>query len=62
MLDILEKVACWPMMAEDGTLFVDAGGNKYWYKDSLLHRSGGPAIVMADGTEQWYIDGNYIDT
>ena len=30
-------------------------GNKYWYKDDLLHREGDlPAIEYSNGTKYWY--------
>jgi len=32
-------------------------GNKYWYKDGLLHRENGPAAEFSDGTKIWYIKG-----
>jgi hypothetical protein len=28
-----------------------------WYKDDLLHRTDGPALVCSDGYEAWYFEG-----
>lgn len=28
-----------------------------WYKNGLLHREDGPAIICNDGTQEWYIEG-----
>lgn len=36
---------------------VDNIGNEYWYKDDLLHREGGPAMICDSGTEYWYMHG-----
>ena len=31
----------------------------YWYREgtTILHRVGGPAVELADGTKQWCLDG-----
>ena len=31
-----------------------ANGNKYWYKNGLLHRTDGPAVERADGNKSWW--------
>lgn len=39
---------------------------RYWrvakpgIRSGLLHRSGGPAIELANGEKQWWIDGKHI--
>ncbi len=38
-------------------LEIDKFGNKYWYKNDLLHRKDGPAIEYADGEKYWWING-----
>lgn len=36
----------------------DAFNDTYWYnKDRELHRLDGPAIVRANGIENWFING-----
>jgi len=35
----------------------DGSGNKYWYRDGLLHKDGGPAIEFVNGNCMWYCDG-----
>ena len=32
-------------------------GNKYWYKEGILHREDGPAIDLVDGSKEWYKEG-----
>jgi hypothetical protein len=38
-------------------MIVDEFGDKYWYKNDLLHRTNGPAIIYLDGYEYWYFEG-----
>ncbi len=38
-------------------LIIDAGGNKLYFKDNLLHRENGPAIEYSHGSKEWYIYG-----
>jgi hypothetical protein len=38
-------------------LMVDKFGDKCWYKDDLLHRTNGPAVIYSDGTEAWWVEG-----
>jgi len=33
---------------------IDKDGTERWYKDGLLHREDGPAVIFKDGTEYWY--------
>jgi hypothetical protein len=35
-------------------------GDKYWHKEGFRHRIDGPAIEWADGSKEWWIDGNQI--
>jgi hypothetical protein len=38
-----------------------SSGNKYWFKNSKLHRENDkPAIIYNDGRLCWYIDGKLI--
>ncbi len=32
-------------------------GAKYWYKNGVLHRDNGPAIILYSGYAAWFIDG-----
>jgi hypothetical protein len=32
-------------------------GSEYWYKDDMLHRENGPAIIYSNGETHWCIDG-----
>ena len=41
--------------------FVNLFGGKYWYLNGKLHRENGPAVEYADGTEEWWLNGNYYD-
>lgn len=36
---------------------IDSAGTERWYKDDILHREDGPAVIYKDGTEYWYKDG-----
>ncbi len=45
-------------MIEDG-LRIDEHGTKRWFKDGLLHRLDGPAIIYPEGNIAWYKDGLY---
>ena len=38
-------------------LIIEPSGNKYWYKDGILHRENGPAIVLDTGYKAWLING-----
>lgn len=35
----------------------DELGNSFYTADGLLHREDGPAVVLGDGTEEWYCEG-----
>ena len=34
----------------------EINGNKYWYKEGLLHRENGPAVEYNNGTKIWMIN------
>lgn len=38
-------------------MYLQANGDKVWFKDNILHREDGPAVIRANGTRQWYING-----
>ena len=42
-----------PWYAIDGHHIRDDGEER-WYKDGMLHRDNGPAIIWANGTEGWF--------
>ena len=41
---------------------VELSGLKSWYKDDKLHREDGPAVEYAEGSNEWYFNGNYLDS
>jgi len=41
---------------EEPVYRVDEWGNKFWYVNNRLHRTDGPALVLADGTQVWYVN------
>ena len=36
---------------------IDKDGYKAWYRNGVLHREIGPAVIFEDGTEYWYFEG-----
>ena len=38
-------------------LIIDANGDKRWYLEGKLHRTGGPAVEYASGDKEYYLDG-----
>jgi hypothetical protein len=38
-------------------LIINEYGDKYWYKNNLLHRADGPAITYHNGAEYWFFEG-----
>lgn len=32
-------------------------GDKFWYKDGLLHRLTGPAVIYSNGLSEYWING-----
>ena len=39
---------------------VDLHGNTRWYKDDVLHREDGPAFEVADGSKDWFLQGENL--
>ena len=35
-------------------------GTKFWFQNGLVHRIDGPAVVYADGSKRWYINGDPV--
>jgi hypothetical protein len=31
-------------------------GNQAWYRNDILHRNGGPAIIQQNSIQYWYIN------
>jgi hypothetical protein len=38
-------------------LIINEYGTKYWYKNDLLHRTDGPAIICISGHKSWFFEG-----
>jgi hypothetical protein len=38
-------------------MIVNEYGTKYWYKNDLLHRTEGPAVIYSDGAQAWFFEG-----
>lgn len=36
---------------------IDGEGTERWFKDGLLHREDGPAVIKKNGYKAWYKDG-----
>jgi len=36
---------------------IDMYGDKYWYRDGVMHRDDGPAIEFANGSKVWRVHG-----
>jgi len=36
---------------------IDAHGNQIWCENDVLHRTAGPAVILANGKQFWYKDG-----
>jgi hypothetical protein len=39
-------------------IFVD--GTQMWYRNGELHREDGPAVIYADGHQEWWVSGKQI--
>lgn len=50
------KVVSPKIVMKDG-LNVLESGVKYWYKNGLLHREGGPAFEYRCGGGEWWLNG-----
>jgi hypothetical protein len=35
-------------------------GSEVWFEDGTVHRADGPAVILPDGVERWYIKGKEI--
>jgi hypothetical protein len=47
-------------MQKDQYIKIDGYGDKFYYKDremKIFHREDGPAIEFADGSKEWYLNG-----
>lgn len=50
-------------MTQKYTVEVDDDGNRFWYNDQVqLHRTDGPAIELADGSREWWLNGQCHQT
>ena len=37
---------------------IDDNGDQFWYnKDGKFHRTDGPAVIWADGDQEWWLNG-----
>ncbi len=45
----------------DEPAITDAQGSKGWYKDGQFHRLGKPAVMNADGTTEYWIEGKQLN-
>ncbi len=34
-------------------------GTKRWFKDDVLHRKDGPAVILSTGNSYWYKNGEF---
>ena len=39
-------------------LHINGFGTKCWYKNGLLHRDDGPAVIYPDGRQEWWKEGS----
>jgi len=37
---------------------INVSGYQAWYKNGLIHRENGPAVIRNSGEEFYYLDGN----
>ena len=51
--------AWWARMMEATYATVDPAGNRYWHlwRSGKVHRKNGPAMILANGREVWFIHG-----
>ena len=38
-------------------LRINSTGTQYWYRNGKFHRTDGPAIIWADGVQEWWENG-----
>ena len=41
-------------------LIVKEDGHKYWFLNRKLHREDGPAVELANGSQEWWFNGEPI--
>ena len=41
----------------DGPAAIEAGFSECWFKNGVRHREGGPAVTLATGETEWWIEG-----
>ena len=41
-------------------VWVGDNGTQWWYKNDELHREDGPAVIYADGTKRWFLNGKQV--
>jgi len=48
---------------QPASIIVDRRGDRTtrWFKHGLLHRENGPALILPDGSEHYYLDGTQVD-
>ena len=42
---------------KNGKHISDIDGSEMWYKNGLLHREEGPAVIYSDGIKEWRKEG-----
>ena len=42
-------------------IVVDKYGNKFHYKDDILHNEDGPAVIYVNGALEYWIEGELVD-
>jgi hypothetical protein len=47
------KPSYYKMVFESGLI--------HWYKDLLIHKEDGPAVIFNDGSTLWFIEGKQVD-
>ena len=46
-------------LPDDVQRFVYNDGDEYWYKNGILHREDGPAVIRLNDSKIWYKNGVY---
>lgn len=62
---VLQRLACAPywlvsrvcLLLGDWSPIKCPFGSRKWYKNGVLHRKHGPAVIYACGTREWYRNG-----
>jgi len=42
---------------EDGPAVTKADGTRFWYRNSKLHRTDGPAVIHSSGRKEFWLNG-----